>query len=112
MVDNRQPSDNNETVPNQPEIVPPRKPLQYDYSRTAPKTNSHWYSMPGQANPLNKPSGQSAAPPPQNPTRPMQPTQQMTPTRARIEERRRKQSVGMPENWAWVIIAVALLGLT
>ncbi|MBI5927906.1 MAG: LCP family protein [Chloroflexi bacterium] len=110
MVD--KPSENNETVPSQPEIVPPRKPLQYDYSRSTPKTDSHWYSMPGQANPLDNTRSQSPTQPPHNPTRPayVPPTEQMTPTRLRLEQRRQRQ--GMPENWAWLVIAVALLGLT
>ncbi len=112
MVD--KPSENNDTVPSQPENVPPRKPLQYDYSRTTPKTNSHWYSMPGQANPLDNPQGRpsQSAPPPHNPTRPTYvPVDQMTPTRVRLEQRRRRQAIGL-ENWAWVVIAVALLGMT
>lgn len=49
-------------------------------------------------------------PPPHNPTRPTYvPVDQMTPTR--VQQRRRRQAIGL-ENWAWVVIAVALLGMT
>lgn len=34
------------------------------------------------------------------------------PTRTRIDNRRKRKAAGLPENWAWVVIASALLGLT
>ncbi len=40
------------------------------------------------------------------------PAERRSPARQRIDNRRKRKASGMPENWAWVVIASALLGLT
>lgn len=118
-----------------------RPPVKYDYSHLRDRDkNKHWYSTPAQPHPdaslqqplppplTNKP-GSSEAPtlldnapaapqtgadlPPPPVPRP-RPGAEAAPSkiRQRVDQRRKRRAAGMPENWAWVVIASALLGLT
>lgn len=108
------------TQPNPSKSIPKR--LHYDHSRsTGSSSDAHWYSWSGGVNPLssNNPNapGQPIAGSPyrtETPSRPKTPRASNRPnsrTRQRIEERKRSRKK-FTQNWAWVIIAVTLLGLT
>jgi len=67
-------------------------------------TSGHWYSYPGQ-------------PPPAAPLTPAQPASRewRAPNRSardRVARRKVRRQLGAPDDWAWVVIAVALLGVT
>ena len=96
---------------------PLNRRMHYDYSRSSSGTKSHWYGVPGQGNPL---AGQKGTTPPRPatpvrrpaPTYGQQPPRTPTsPARQRLNQRKvaRRQ---FQQNWAWAVIAVALLGLT
>lgn len=77
--------------------TPPNSPTQ---------PQQHWYSFPGQQ-PLNQPR-------PDMLPGPIPSAHRGRPSSARDRVRRRKvrRELGAPDDWAWVIIAAALLGLT
>lgn len=100
-------SDN--TVPTQPYREPNNSTQQDTVPQTPAGTGpGHWYNYPGQ---------QPLAPPPPMPGTP-------TPTpypvrdrgrhsaRERVRRRKVRREIGAPDDWAWVIIAAALLGMT
>lgn len=67
-------------------------------------TAGHWYSYPGQ----NAPPPPAAADDPVNgPGRGQGRT-----ARERIKRRKVRRQLGAPDDWAWVVIAAALLGVT
>lgn len=91
--------------------------MHYDYSRSSSTSGgNHWYGVPGQGNPL---AGQNTSvPPPPTPVRRPAPNQgnrppstPTSPARQRLNQRRtaRRQ---FQNNWAWAVIAVAMLGMT
>lgn len=78
--------------------------VRYDYSHLRdgqPLTPTNPYNK----NPYNAPVQSPAAIP-----APME--KKNSAARQRIDNRRKRKASGMPENWAWVVIASALLGLT
>lgn len=96
----------------------------YDYSHLRePSKKDHWYAAPsgGKAAP---PPPQSASPAPSVPTQAANqavppvntptapPAAASSPARQRINKKQKRRASGMPENWAWVVIASALLGVT
>ncbi|NJL93385.1 MAG: hypothetical protein HC915_06465 [Anaerolineae bacterium] len=115
-------------------------PSSYDYERLGqahPRQGGHWYATPaGQASlprPVppapesaaaaiaTQPHNFPAVPAPQPMLPPAPPSAAPTTPedwdrasriRQRIDARRRRRAAGLPENWAWVVIASALLGLT
>ncbi len=75
---------------------PPRDP-------GAALTSGHWYSHPGQKARSRTPS----APPVENGWR-----AQGHSARDRVQRRKVRRQLGAPDDWAWVVIAAALLGVT
>lgn len=66
-------------------------------------TSGHWYSYPGQQAPSQTPS----TPPVENGWRAQGHT-----ARDRVKRRKVRRQLGAPDDWAWVVIAAALLGVT
>ena len=98
---NSLPPDENRTVPAQPDANK-RRSL-YDYSRSS-GSDGHWYSGgAGGTNPLNHTSEQRKTP---------SLTYRQTRTRDRVERRQRTKRGDRPDNLAWIVISVALLGMT
>ena len=66
-------------------------------------TSGHWYSYPGQS-----------APTPPEEEQPVngQSRGQTRSARERIQRRKVRRQLGAPDDWAWVVIAAALLGVT
>ncbi len=62
----------------------------------------HWYSFPGQQ-PLSPPRIEAA---------PDQHEQRRRSARDRVRRRKIRRETGAPDDWAWVVIAAALLGVT
>lgn len=97
-------SDN--TVPTQPhnEPVDTQNPLRYTPPEP-PLAPGHWYSFPGQqpfvASPASKEAGSDAALRGRGRS-----------ARDRVRRRKVRREMGAPDDWAWVIIAAALLGMT
>lgn len=98
----------NNTVPTQPHNepvtggeVPPTLRPPASGSRQGP---GHWYSFPGQT-PLNAAPAESNDPAAQVRLRTKS-------ARDRVRRRKIRRELGAPDDWAWVIIAAALLGTT
>jgi LCP family protein required for cell wall assembly len=98
------------TVPTQPHNDPVQ-PVEGDNAVHYPAPDpvlggGHWYSFPGQQ-PLTPPSSDPVA-------RPISVREHGHRKTARDRVRRRKvrRELGAPDDWAWVIIAAALLGMT
>ena len=68
-------------------------------------TTGHWYSYPGQAPPR-------ASQPPEPPLMNGRKRAQGQSARDRIQRRKVRRQLGAPDDWAWVVIAAALLGVT
>ncbi|MBI5961603.1 MAG: LCP family protein [Chloroflexi bacterium] len=75
-------------------ISPPPKPLGSD----------HWYSYPGQQPPNVSPASVASPIPAHELDR--------RTARDRVRRRKVRRELGAPDDWAWVIIAAALLGMT
>lgn len=100
----------NNTVPTQPRNEPvvttdPDQPLRYPPSGSAPGAG-HWYSYPGQP-PLASPSSDPLASPAS-----IREHGRHKSARDRVHKRRVRRELGAPDDWAWVIIAAAMLGMT
>ncbi len=101
------PEDN--TVPTQPHQDPDQLPdnpgtPRYVAPRPAP-LSGHWYSFPGQQ---QRPSSQA-----EPPVMPLPSVRGRPKTaRERVRQRKVRRELGAPDDWAWVIIAAALLGTT
>ena len=69
-------------------------------------TAGHWYSYPGQQ--------QSAAPPAVEAPAPVPDRRDLRhkTARDRVRQRKVRRETGAPDDWAWVVIASALLGMT
>jgi LCP family protein required for cell wall assembly len=99
-----------QTMPTQPhnEPVNPADPnvLPRPGVPGAPPHVGHWYSFP--------PTQPSAQPPLESPVPPVPVRNRDRRRTARDRVRRRKvrREIGAPDDWAWVIIAAALLGMT
>ncbi|MBN1564188.1 MAG: LCP family protein [Anaerolineae bacterium] len=78
--------------------------------RTPPVSNppntGHWYSLPAQHAP--PPYQQPQAVPSPVPVR----DRRSRTARDRVRRRKVKREIGAPDDWAWVIIAAAMLGMT
>jgi LCP family protein required for cell wall assembly len=100
---------NPQNQPQQPDASYNTATVRYDYShlREPDSRKNHWYAGPN--NPQAPPPGTVHMPPP---AAIPSPVERKGPTRQRIDDRRKRKASGMPENWAWVVIASALLGLT
>lgn len=61
--------------------------------------------------PSPSPAKSQAASPPAYPM-PPQPVASDSAARQRMSQRKRRKQAGMPDNWAWLVIATALLGFT
>lgn len=88
-----------------------QKNQQYPPDASSAVTARYDYShlREGDAPPRPTPNNPyNAAPPAAIPA----PVERKSNARQRIDNRRRRKASGMPENWAWVVIASALLGLT
>ncbi len=95
------------TVPTQPHNDPAR-PVESDNGRSAGTLldAEHWYSFPGQK-PLAPPRVESPVPALAHRQRGQRQT-----ARDRVRRRKVRRELGAPDDWAWVIIAAALLGMT
>ena len=130
-----QPPEDQNPPPHQQPTVPSGS---YDYSHLREsKQGDHWYAVP--TSDVTQPAGQRIPPPtnqgtpPPSPanaptqahsadpavpapvvTTPTQPPQPGAygPARKRVQKRRKRKQAGRPDNWAWVVIASALLGVT
>lgn len=92
-------------VPTQPHNEPGRRP--YDDESHDPReafTSGHWYSYPGQVPRRRRPELPT---PDQNGGR-----SPGSSARERVQRRKVRRQLGAPDDWAWVVIAVALLGVT
>ena len=96
------------TAPTQPledPIVPDdNDTLRRQASSGAMLDGGHWYSYPGQQ-PL-------APPPPDTIVSPLPLRGRHQTARDRVRRRKVRRELGAPDDWAWVIIAAALLGMT
>lgn len=98
------------TVPTQPHNDPDQAPEKvgaphYAAPRPAPYSG-HWYRFPGQQPP---PPSSHAEPP----VAPLPGVRGRPKTaRERVRQRKVRRELGAPDDWAWVIIAAALLGTT
>ncbi|HLA42926.1 MAG TPA: LCP family protein [Aggregatilineales bacterium] len=129
-----------ESTSNQGDTLPPheQKTMQharYDYShlRESKNNDGHWYAYPSSAGEVTQQSAAATRPGAHNANISMNPVlpppieaplQQPPipaipapvgaghPVRRRIEQRKHRKATGMPDKWAWVIIASALLGVT
>jgi LCP family protein required for cell wall assembly len=133
--------DQENTLPSNQQPTVPSGGYDYSHLRES-KGQDHWYAVPTSdvtqpsAN-APRPQGawspnQSSAPPTWSPNPTTAPTQahpagppnpavpapvvtrpvQQGPTRQRVQQRRKRKQAGRPDNWAWVVIASALLGVT
>lgn len=96
------PDDPIQTQPHMDPIPTPKQPA--PGSRPADsKSGGHWYSFPGTpaVAPLSEVGGQS-----------LRRSRQTRRVRDRVERRKVRRELGAPDEWAWVIIASALLGMT
>jgi len=92
------------TVPTHPhnEPVRPTEPEKRPAADTVLDAE-HWYNFPGQK-PLAPPRVESPVPPLAH--------RQRKTARDRVRRRKIRRELGAPDDWAWVIIAAALLGMT
>jgi polyisoprenyl-teichoic acid--peptidoglycan teichoic acid transferase len=102
------PADN--TVPTQQHNEPvitteAENPLRYPPSGAVPGAG-HWYSYPGQQ-PLAP-----TQPDPYAPSLPLRERGRRRSARDRVHRRKVRRELGAPDDWAWVIIAAAMLGMT
>lgn len=118
-------ADQNQTPPPNPASSssqasdPLGRRLHYDYSRSTSSNKNHWYGVPGQGDPLAGQKGTSSSSPPPPVRRPspayggahQPPITPTSPARQRLNERKTARRK-FQNNWAWAIIAVAMLGLT
>lgn len=104
-------SDN--TVPTEPHHDPvdiseantlPRVPPVSNPTTSRP-SSSHWYSFPSQ-HPVRYAQPQESIPSPA----PARDRRQSA--RDRVRKRKIRREIGAPDDWAWVIIAAAMLGMT
>jgi LCP family protein required for cell wall assembly len=66
----------------------------------------HWYSFPGQQPLASSPADRLASP------IPLRERGHRKTARDRVRRRKVRRELGAPDDWAWVIIAAALLGMT
>lgn len=97
------------TVPTQPhhdrsESPEPQGKPGYGVPHPAPHSG-HWYSFPGQKPRSSAPVEPAAVSFPVGRGRPKT-------ARDRVRQRKVRRELGAPDDWAWVIIAAALLGTT
>jgi LCP family protein required for cell wall assembly len=99
-----------QTMPTQPhnEPVNPADPntLPHVGVPGTPPHVGHWYSFPP-AQPLAQPPLESPVPPV-----PVRSRERRRTARDRVRRRKVRREIGAPDDWAWVIIAAALLGMT
>jgi len=96
------------TAPTQPRTDPvtpdDQETLRRESSPAPMLGDGHWYSFPGQ---------QPLAQPPSDPIASPLPLRGRPQTaRDRVRRRKVRRESGVPDDWAWVIIAAALLGMT
>ena len=104
---------------NAPPTDPRHEPIRSHEADTLPRTppvgnalpsnvsphNGHWYSLPSQHAPTRV---QPQAVPSPVPAR----ERRSKTARDRVRRRKVRREIGAPDDWAWVIIAAALLGMT
>ncbi|MBN1681576.1 MAG: LCP family protein [Anaerolineae bacterium] len=92
-----------DTVPTQPhnKPVPPGQPASPPPNSPPIRGNqgSHWYSFPDQRPVVPAPQARERQIP-------------VSHARDRLRRRKVRRNAGAPDDWAWVVIAAALLGLT
>jgi LCP family protein required for cell wall assembly len=98
------------TVPTQPR-TDPVQPVEAEnpvpYPAPGPMLGGgHWYSFPGQQPLAPSPSDRMAPP------IPLRERGHRKTARDRVRRRKVRRELGAPDDWAWVIIAAALLGMT
>jgi LCP family protein required for cell wall assembly len=100
-----------ETIPTQPhnEPVNPVDPhgVPHPTAPGLPPHVGHWYSLPPTQS-LAQPHQNAAVPPPAA----MRGQDHRRSARDRVRRRKVRREIGAPDDWAWVIIASALLGMT
>jgi LCP family protein required for cell wall assembly len=100
-----------ETVPTQPHNEPVNPvdphPLPRTVTPGTPPHVGHWYSLPP-THTLAQPHNDPAVPSPVA----MRGQDRRRSARDRVRKRKVRREIGAPDDWAWVIIASALLGMT
>jgi LCP family protein required for cell wall assembly len=100
-----------ETIPTQPhnEPVNPANPsgLPHPAAPGRPPHVGHWYSLPPTQS-LAQPHHDAAVPSPLT----ARGQDRRRSARDRVRRRKVRREIGAPDDWAWVIIASALLGMT